>query len=318
MVHYRRFRNTDPPDLVRLWHQCGLGRGAATGFGCDAWDLLVLSQPYFDPRGLILAWEGDRAIGFVHAGFACNSDQTGLCHETGVVQAVMVHPEHRRRGVGRELMRRAETYLKSAGAGRILAGPAPPGDAFYVGLYGGPVPCGFLQSDAAAEPFFMSIGYEPVQRIGVWQLDLTKHRNPVSYRLSLIRRGTRVVVQDAPDHATWWWFTRLGRLDTLHFRLLPKSGDSTLAEATVIGLELYVQKWRERAVGIVDVYVPEPERKKGYAQALLCEILRRIRDEYVTRVEAHASESNAPAMGLLQSLGFTQVDTGVVYRKVSP
>jgi len=318
VVHYRCFRNADPPELVRLWHQCELGRGAATGFSCDALDLLVLSQPYFDPRGLILAWEEDRAVGFVHAGFACNTDQTGLCYETGVIQAVMVHPEHRRRGIGHELMLQAEAYLKSAGAKRILAGPAPPGDAFYVGLYGGPTPCGFLQSDAAAEPFLMSIGYEPVQRTGVWQLDLSKHRDPVSYRLSLIRRGTRLVVQDAPEKATWWWFTRLGRLDTLHFRLLPKTGETALAEVTVIGLELYVQKWQERAIGIADVYVPESERKKGYAQALLVEVLRRIRDEYVTLVEAHAPESNAPAMGLLQSLGFTQVDMGVVYRKVSP
>ncbi len=141
----------------------------------------------------------------------------------------------------------------------------------------------------------------------------------MSYRLKLIQRGTRLVDQHAPDDATRWrWCTRLGRLDRLHFRLLPKTGESALAEATVIGLELYVPAWRERAIGFVDVYVLEQDRKKGYAQASLCEVLSPIRNGYLTRVEAHVPESNMSAMGLPQSLGFTQVGTGVVYRRVSP
>jgi hypothetical protein len=42
-----------------------------------------------------------------------------------------------------------------------------------------------------------------------------------------------------------------------------------------------------------------------------------MRDEMVTRVEAHASETNAGALAVLQSAGFERVDTGIVYLKVN-
>jgi ribosomal protein S18 acetylase RimI-like enzyme len=55
--------------------------------------------------------------------------------------------------------------------------------------------------------------------------------------------------------------------------------------------------------------------RKGYAQALLVETCRRLKDELVTLAEAHAVESNLPVIKLLESCGFTRVDTGVVYVK---
>ena len=69
MIEYRPFRNSDPPQLVRLWHESGLGRGAARGFSYDALDRLLLGQHYFDRAGLIVACDGTQIVGFVHAGF---------------------------------------------------------------------------------------------------------------------------------------------------------------------------------------------------------------------------------------------------------
>ena len=85
MIEYRRFCNSDPPKLVELWHACDLGRGAALDFSYDAFDALNFSQSYFDPSGLILACDGDHLLGFVHTGFGCNQEETGLSYDTGVV-----------------------------------------------------------------------------------------------------------------------------------------------------------------------------------------------------------------------------------------
>lgn len=315
VIEYRSFRNSDPPRLLGVWHACRLGRGAVEGIATDAFELLNFAQPYFDPEGLILACDGAEVVGFVHAGFGPNDDESGLSHETGVVCAVLVHPDHRRRGIGRELVARAENYLRSHGSINILAGPAPPYDPFYVGLYGGVQPAGFLESDPDAAPFFQAVGFQPVERRAVLQRDIVNTSDPVSFRQMTLRRKMELAVADSPERMTWWWLTRYGRLDSVRFLLVPKGGGEPVAAVTAIGLDLYLPKWNERAVGLCDLDVPRAERRKGYAQTLIVESCRRLRQELVTRVEAHAPENDPIIVPLLEKSGFERVDTGVVYRR---
>lgn len=315
VIAYRSFHNSDPPQLVQLWHQCRLGRGAAEGFTVDAFETLIFSQTYFDPKGLIVAIEGDRVVGYVHAAFGSNKDGSALSRETGTICVIMVHPDFRRHGIGRELLRRAEAYLTESGSTTILAGPAAPCDAFYVGIYGGAEPSGFLESDPDAAPFLAATGYAPAKRNLIFQRDNRNRTDPISIRLVGIRRKFEVRVTDQPDKPTWWWICRFGRLDSLVFQLAPKGAGEPVASAGVFGLDLYIKKWNERAVGIVELHVSDIERRKGYGQALVAEICRRLRDEMITRLEAHVPEDNIAVADLVRSTGFEQVDVGIVYRR---
>lgn len=348
-MQYRPFHNSDPSKLVDLWHQCRLGRGAAAGFSYDAFELMNFAQPYFDSNGLIVAYDGSNAAGFVHAGFGANPTGEGLSYESGVICAVMVHPDYRRQGIGAELVSRAERYLESAGAQTIFAGPAEPRDPYYVGLYGGSQPSGFLESDSAADPFFRAAGYVPVEYHGVFQRDIIQQNEPISVRLMTIRRQTRLAITGEPRGRSWWWLTRFGRLDTLQFSLVPKEDGPPFAEVTAVGLDLYLHKWQQRAVGLVHLCVFDPDHHAGYAQALILEVCRRLRDELVTQVEVHLPESGhqcalrtpLPAQAdcsqsvpmtnrrpgqeasavtgepvgvdVYASAGFKRIDTGVVY-----
>lgn len=314
MIEYRPFRNTDPPRLLSLWHQAGLGRGAAEGFSCDILETLVFAQPYFDPAGLIVACEGSEIVGLVHAGFG-PGEAYRLSRDVGVICAVIVHPEHRGAGIGRELVRRAEEFLRSAGAGMLLAGPAEPYDPFYFGLYGGSQTAGFLESDPAAEPFFRALGYVPHARHRIYHRDLAERSEPMGLRLMSIRRSTKVAVPREWSPPDWWWVTRKGRLDSIQLAMCPKAGGDPLASITVLGLDLYLPKWQCRAIGLVDLWVEEPQRRKGYGQSFVVEVCRRVRSELITRVEAHAAESNPGAIAVFESAGFEQVDAGIVYRK---
>ena len=134
LIEYRPFHNSDPPKLVALWHSCQLGRGAAEGISCDVFEMVNFSQRIFDRNGLIVACDGPDAVGFIHAGFGpdFDSEEKQLAPNPGVICAVMVHPDYRGRGIGRELVKRAEAYLKEAGSQEIFAGPAEPLDPFYV------------------------------------------------------------------------------------------------------------------------------------------------------------------------------------------
>jgi ribosomal protein S18 acetylase RimI-like enzyme len=318
VIEYRTFRNSDPARIVALWNGCPLGRGAATGIGVDAFETLNFAQPYFDREGLILACEGCEIVGFVHAGFGANADESALSYDSGVICAVLVHPSYRRRGIARELVARAEAYLRGRGSKDLYAGPSEPRDPFFFGIYGGSCPSGFLESDVDAAPFMAAMGYEPVERYTVLQCDLTKLRSPMSFRFVNVRRKIELAVTPEPPNATWWWGTRYGRLDSVEFALRPKENPADLAEMTVVGLDLYMTSWQQRAVGLTHLRTNETELRKGYAQALVIEASRRLKDELVTLAEATALESNAAVLKLLESCGFIRVDTGVVYRRKAP
>ncbi len=315
MIEYRSFRNSDPPQLVRLWHSCGLGRGAADGLSYESFDRLVWGQHYFDPQGLIVAYDGERMVGFVHAGFRGSADELWIDQSAGAICAVLVDPDSRRQGIGRELVQRAETYLRSKGATAIQAGAAAPCDGFYLGLYSGSQLSGFLESDAFAAPFFAGLGYQSAERYSVLHRQLADG-DPMNFRLSLIRRKMEPQIFALPEQPTFWWFSRYGRQENVHFRLVPKSGGDPVASVTVGGLDLYVGKWGERAIGISDLVVHSPARRQGHAQALLVEVFRRMRQEMVTLAEAHVAENNSAALAVFKSVGFRPVDAGVVYRKL--
>ena len=318
MIEYRTFRNTDPPQILRLWHECDLGRGAARPGGTDALELFNFSQQFFDPEGLIVACEGGTAVGFAHSGFGCSDDQSLLDTSRGVICAVMVHPGYRRQGIGTELVRRSEKYLLRRGASDVRAGPAPGRDPFFFGLYGGTRPSGFLESDPHARPFFESLNYVAGPRHGVFQRRLGEKPDPMNLRLATIRRETDLVVAPGPYNPTWWWHTHFGRwdsagIDLLRFRLVRKGAGEPIAAVTVIGLDQYGPIWQERAIGLVDVFVEPSLRGQGYGQALLLGVMRRLKQELVDVAEIHSPQSNETAWKVIQSAGFEQVDTGVVY-----
>lgn len=315
MIEFHTFRNSDPPELLRLWQTCGLGRGAACDFDVDVLESVVFSQPYFDPAGLIFAVDGEKKVGFVHAGFGPDEAQSGVDYRHGTICAVMVDPSYRRQGIGRELIRRAEAYLASRGTSTGQAGPAAPLDPFYFGIYGGSRPAGFLRSDPLADPFFRSLGYVPVSEYLIFQRQLEDRSSPGGLRLMNVRRATKLGTPDPETRRSWWWSTRPGRLDSLELALLPKSGGKPLANVTVIGLDFYIPRWQQRGIGIMDLMVPEEHRRKGYGQALLVEVCRRVREEMISVVEAHAQADDSTTIRVLTSAGFSQIDSGLVYQK---
>lgn len=320
MIQYRTFRNPDPPRILELWLQCPLGRSGARPQSTDVFEVFNYAQLFFDPAGLILACDGPQVVGFTHAGFCCSDDESRLDHSRGVICLALVHPGYHRRGIGRELVRRAEEYLTARGAREIFAGPSPHRDPFYFGLYGGTRPSGFLESDPMASQFFTGLGYEAHERHQVFQRNLAVSRDPINLRIAAIRRQTELTIVDKPYRPTWWWYTHFGRwdsagIDLLRFRLVRKEDGEPLAGVTVIGLDQYIPVWQQRAIGLVDLFVVESLRGQGYGQTLLVEVLRRLRQELIDLAELHAPEANALALKVIKAAGFQQIDTGVVYRK---
>ena len=314
-MQYRSYHNSDPPRLHQLWHSCALGRNAAEGFSCDVFELFACSPPYFDRKGLIVALDGDRIVGYVHASFAVNAEETGLNTKDGIISAIMVHPDFRRCRIGTELIRLAEEYLRSKGAESIEAGGGKNRNGFYCGIYGGLEPSGFCATVAPWKEFMFSCGYGPGDETFVMRRDLLQSRDPVNAKLLRHRRHLNLVITDRPSKQSWWWFVRFGHLDSLRFELQEKANQEVVASGQIIGMDLFIPKWGVRSVGIREIFVPENQRRHGYAQALVLEICRRLRGESVQLVEAHVQSDARAVVDLFTSAKFELNDRLVTFRK---
>ena len=313
MISYRPFRNGDPPAVVRLWNAAGLGRGAVGGATVELFDHLLFAQQHFRRESMILAERDGAVVGAALCGFGPAAGGERLDRARGVVAAVLVEPGVRRRGVGRELVDRAVAALRAGGAETISAGQAPPVDPFLVGLYGGSEPAGFLDSDPAAAGLMAACGFRPVRRIAVLHRDAGREAR-AGFQALAARRKCHLRVREGHEGADWWRATRHGRLDTLRFELAPKivAGGDPAAAVTLSGLDLYAARWGVRAVGLHDLSWTA-DASPAHAQALLLEVLRRLREQAVDVAEIHCEETDADRLAMLERLGFVRVDAGTVY-----
>lgn len=315
MIDYRTFRNNDPPGLAQIWNLAFTGRGAITLPSCAILEDYVYAKPYFDPRGLIVALDGHLRVGFVHAGFGPDPDETRLVHDRGVVCVLGVLPSHRRRGIGSELLRRAEAYLREQGARELFAGPMRPLNPFYLGLYGGCESAGFLASDAAAEPFFTCHGYRRHWSRLVFQRTLTGPVSLADARFVGLRRRFQFAAGSRSGADTWWQECILGPIDPFELEVRDR-GDGRLG-ARIAAWEMtgYAQRWQAPVMGLADLDVRADLRRQGLAKYLVQSLLRYFQEQFFTLVEAQARDDNPPAVSLFKAVGFQQVDVGYCYRK---
>lgn len=313
MIQYRGFRNPDPPALTAAWNACFTGRGAVLLQGPLFLEYFHLAKPYFDPAGMILALDGDQVVGFVQTGFAPNASAPTLDVTKGVICLLGVVPSHRKQGIGSELLRQGEEYLRERGAVDLFAGPGQGLNPFTFGLYGGSDSPGFLDSDPLARPFFEKHGYREAAVRAVYQRSLDQPPAVVDTRFPGHR--TRYEIHAAPVHANWWRECVVGPLELQDFRLVDKETQQTHARCSVWEMEIYSGRWQEHGVGLLDFEVVPELRRQGLARFLLWQLLRHLREQFFSTIELHVSPDNVAGVSLLRGLGFHVVDTGRCFRR---
>lgn len=319
MIVYRHFRNPDPPALVAVWNESATARGAFPIRSASVLDRWILSKPYFEPAALVIA-ENDEPreiVGFSLAGFGPSADLAGLDRGLGVVACVLVKPAWRRRGIGRELMHRAEAYLRDRGAATLVAGCQRPNNPYLFGVYGGSNSPGVLDSDADARPFLTRLGYEPAERVAVYQRRLDEPVNLADPRIVFLRKRYDVQMLKAAVVESWWNECLWSSLDPAEFRVIDKLTNMPAARATAWELEGFGWKWKFPAAGIIDLQVRSDLRRQGLAKMLLTSILRTLQDQFFGIAELQVFADDAAGVNLCKSLGFEQVDLGRAYRKNS-
>jgi ribosomal protein S18 acetylase RimI-like enzyme len=315
MPRLRRFRNDDPPRIAEIWNDALTGRGTFPLTSLGFYERCVLSKPYFDPGGLLIAEEGGQAVGFVHAGFGPTGDEAKVDSTGGVVSAIAVKRTHQRHGVGTQLLAAAETYLRERGTCAAQAGPRWPRCPFYFGLYGGSGMPGFLDSDQAAAPFLRHGCFNESGETAVLQRPLDAPFPPADPRFSALRRRFEIRLLPQLSIGSWWQECVYGLVEPVEFRLEEKTNGMPAARAVLWEMEGYSGRWGRPAAGLIDVQVRAEMRRQGLARILLTQIMRRLQEEYFGIVETQVTTGNLPAFALFAALGFERVDTGRVFEK---
>jgi ribosomal protein S18 acetylase RimI-like enzyme len=315
-IRYRTFRNQDPPQLAEIWRARARERGLMHPMSAELFEQLVLAKPYFDKEGLIVALDGDVAVGFVHAAFGPTEDEGGLSTSFGVTAMLMVRPDYRRLGIGRQLLTRSEAYLHRHGAQVLYGGGIYPLNAFYLGLYGGSELPGVLDFDVEAQRLYQAAGYQEIDHCLVLHRELKSFRPLISREQLAVRRVTTLRETADPASHTWWEACTVGAFERTRHELVANASQQVLAGATTWNMEPLSASWGVRTVGLIDVAVEPEHRRRGLATYLLGEIFRRLQQTGVALVETQTMQrEHGAAVAFYERLGFKQVDRGAVYRK---
>lgn len=317
VVSYRAFRNDDPPALVTLWNSQTTGRGSGKFAGCDNLEQLVFAKSYFDRRGLIVATEGERLIGFCLAGFGANESFDQLDRTHGVICALVVDREFRRRGVATELLRLASRYVAERGAKSLFAGSLYPLNPFGLGFYGGSESPGVLDSDTDVVAFLKARGFAPAEECVVLQIRLQAPPSSTDPRAPLLRREVEILAEPWPMLETWWHGCTYEWLATLRYEMLNRQSRDLIASAWAWKMETFERVQGAPMFGLTNFFVTTERRRNGYATLLLQGILRHLYEEGVSLIEVQTMSDNVAAQGLYQKFGFREIDRGRAYEQTN-
>jgi GNAT superfamily N-acetyltransferase len=315
MLTCRTFCNADPPGLTEIWRSCVGQRGLTELISSDLLEQLVFAKPYFDCRGLIVAQEEGRLVGYAHAGFGPDDQGERLSTELGVTCLVLVRPDCDQGAVAAALLGRCEEYLRGRGAKVLYGGGIRPLNPFYLGLYGGSELPGVLDSDLVAQEVYRSRGYHEIDRTLVLRRGLDGFQALIDRRQMQIRRQMIVEVTVDPPPKTWWEACTLGDFDLTRFELIPRGGGTGVAWATFRSMEPRGTYGIGRAAGLIELGVDESLRRRGLAIFLLSEAFRQFIGQGILLVETQVMQHNVAALGMYQRLGFELVGHGGVFRK---
>ena len=314
MITFRPYRNGDPPALAEIWRHSPATRGLPDRTSVLLLDDFVLSKPYFDRKGLIIALDDNRPVGFVHAAFGPNDTLDDLDRRRGVIAMLMTVEHDDVDEIGAELLGRGEDYL-SATAEEIFAIGVGEFSPFYLGLYGGGDLCGVLQSDEWRQRIFRAAGYDEIDQVKIFQRQLAGFRPPVD-RASVSLRRTSSIHRDIDAPADNWWHgcTR-GNLELIEYRL-ESQGDNTIsAKVAFWNMEPLPAVWGHCTLGMSGPVVSVEKDRDQLAQFLVAEAMKHLSAQGATGIEGQAMQGDTAAIKLFAQLGFHQIDTGTVLRK---
>lgn len=315
MIRYRPFQNWDPPALAEIWRTQPPLRGRMQAVTPPLLEKHVFAKPWFDRHGLIIACEGARPVGFVHAGFGASDDQRDVDTQQGTICLVMVAPHAERGQIAVELLAAAEDYLRRRGAKQIYAGCQFPFNPFYLGLYGSSDVPGVLASDGPAIELLRGAGFRATTRRTLWRRSLAGFRVPVDRQWMQVRRRFVAAppIEVLPE--SWWDACVWAHHEWTRCDLTLPGGGEPVISAIVWDIEPLARGWGQQTVGLVRLDDTPEARSEGLTSFLLGEALRQYQTQGYALFEAQAQADDAALADVFTRLGLERYDEAALWMK---
>lgn len=311
----RSFLNTDTPHLSKLWleHHSVYSKSTCS---VSVWDQCVLSKPYFDRDGLLVAVDAvGLPVGFVHFGFSGNPQGTRLSDTAAILHKICVSPGKDEDAIAEALMHQALKTLKTQGASNCTALGNTERNAFYLGVGEGDHLMGVVARDVRTQRWLTQSNFVSVHPTECWELDLSSFRPPMDRMQISIRRTCTVGRLLDEDSNQWWLSSVLGHCEQIRFNLVLRSPPKVeneimfwFPDPTICGVDpSVVRLWLPSA--------PEAEEARERFIYLMAESLRQLQQERKQKVRTYASADQQTTVTLLQRIGFRSVEHGMIYSR---
>jgi GNAT superfamily N-acetyltransferase len=315
LIRYRSFENRDPPGLAEIWRTQRPIRGRMQAVTPQLLERHVFAKPWFDRRGLIVACEGARPVGYVHAGFGADCEHRNLDCSQGTTCLLLVSPHEDRAVIAAELMAASEDYLRRRGAQQIYAGSQFPLNPFYLGLYGSSDVAGVLNSNSGWVSLLKNSGYRPHLRRVLAGRVLAGFRPPVDRQQMQVRRKFKVAGPKDVIPDNWWDACVWALHEWTRFDLVLAVGGEPIISATFWDIDPLARSWGVQAVGLVKLEDTPEARQEGLTTYLLADVLRQYHMAGYAQFEAQAAVDDASLLEILDQLGLVAHDEGALWVK---
>jgi GNAT superfamily N-acetyltransferase len=315
LIRYRCFENRDPPALAEIWRSQRPIRGRIQAVTPQLIEEHVLAKPWFDRKGLIVACEGARPVGFVHAGFGADCNHTNLDCSQGTTCLLLVAPHAARAEIAQELMAASEDYLRRQGAVQLHAGSQYPLNPFYLGMYGSSDVAGVLASNIGWVHLLTASGYEPRIRRVLAGRTLAGYRPPVDRKQMQVRRKFKVTGPSYVLPDNWWDACVWSLHEWTRFDLVLPGGGESVISATFWDVEPLGRSWGVQTIGLVRLDDTPESREEGLTTYLLGDALRQFQTAGYGQFEAQAAAADASLRTIFADLGLKEYDEGALWVK---
>jgi ribosomal protein S18 acetylase RimI-like enzyme len=324
MLTIRSFRNADPPRLLELWQKTQQQQDQFVPLLHPSHNQLqsqILGLPMLDSRSIMIAFEEDVPVGYIHTTLAPDDDGHSFDPTTGQICFLCVDPKyHDVPGAAAALIRAGEDYLSGLGAQKIYGGSPSPSAPFYTGFYGGGEAVGILHSDQTIVNAFHEANYQIHQQTGWFHLDLRNYSPEVTLEMVGFYAETTIEIQEIPGAKTWWegciqangiWFDAMAYqiqenrpVARLRIRISYPDTENILA--------MYGGNW---LASLIELRVHPDFASEGTKKYLLEETVRYLAAQnQVVQIEAHVAE-DSPLFTLLCGQSWQERDSGCIFVK---
>ena len=119
MVRIADLTNGSVDDVIALYNRWGANNRYSGRLSRDVWTTIVAAKPYFTPEEVLIVYDGDTALGYVHLSHGPNAARTAPDPQRGSIEALCFDPQ--RPDAGAALVAAAVAYHHNHGAQQIEA-----------------------------------------------------------------------------------------------------------------------------------------------------------------------------------------------------